>query len=223
MALVRRLSDMTSYRSIPYGVSDFPGLRRRNKVYVDKTRFLRRLEDRDYCFFIRPRRFGKSLWTSVLTYYYDRAEAGNFDELFGGTDIGADPTPSRSRYVVLHFDFSAFKQKPETLEECFERYCAMCVRSAVSENPDLFPDDAVRDILSPPEIDGKLNHLFDHARTQRIPVCYYFGLLGIEGAEADFSLLGIPNETVRRLLCGWVARGESLPNEQPKPHDGSTD
>ncbi len=91
---------MTSYPIIPYGVSDFRGLRRRNMTYVDKTRFVRFLEDRRHAFFIRPRRFGKSLWVSVLEYYYDRAETGTFDELFGGTDIGDSPTPSRSRYVA---------------------------------------------------------------------------------------------------------------------------
>ncbi len=162
---------MTSYPIIPYGVSDFRGLRRDQMTYVDKTRFIRELDHHYHTFFIRPRRFGKSLWVSVLQHYYDRTHADSFDELFGGTDIGADPTPSRSRYVVLRFDFSAFDQTPETLRERFEQYCERHLRSAMRGNPDLFPEDAVRSILSPPDISGKLNHLFDHAYEEGIPIC----------------------------------------------------
>ncbi len=146
-----------------------------------------------HAFFIRPRRFGKSLWVSVLEYYYDRAESGTFDELFGGTDIGDNPTPSRSRYVVLRFDFSAFRQKPETLEERFEQYCELYLRSAMRRNPDLFPEDAVRSILSPPDINGKLDGLFCHAREEGIPICVLIDeydnfantILAHEGEAAD--------------------------------------
>ncbi len=162
---------MTWYPAIPYGVSDFRGLRRGQMTYVDKTRFIRELDRHRHAFFIRPRRFGKSLWVSVLQYYYDRTHADSFDELFGGTDIGADPTPSRSRYAVLRFDFSVFQQKLETLEARFEQHCERRLRSAMRRNPDLFPDDAVRAILSPPDINGKLDQLFYYAYEEGIPIC----------------------------------------------------
>ena len=92
---------------IPYGVKDFKRIRLEDFYYVDKTAFIRKLEDRaDFLFFVRPRRFGKSLLCETLRCYYDVAEKGNFDRLFGGLDIGRDPTVNASRYFVLSLDFS---------------------------------------------------------------------------------------------------------------------
>ncbi len=162
---------MASYPLLPYGVSDFRSLRRDQMTYVDKTRFIRNIERHRHAFLIRPRRFGKSLWVSALECYYDRAKAHRFEELFGGTDIGADPTPNRSKYVVLRFDFSVLQQKLATLEERFEQHCERHLRGAMRRNPDLFPDQATRAILSPPDINGKLDQLFEHANQEEIPIC----------------------------------------------------
>ena len=100
------------YPHIPYGQSDFRRIGLNRWLYVDKTRFLRRLEQEHYAFLIRPRRFGKSLWVSLLENYYDRFWAGDFDATFAGTDIGREPTEGRSRYVTLRFDFSTVNDKP---------------------------------------------------------------------------------------------------------------
>ena len=69
---------------IPYGQADFRRIRLRRWLYVDKTRFLRRLEQEHYAFLIRPRRFGKSLWVSLLENYYDRFWADDFDAEVSG-------------------------------------------------------------------------------------------------------------------------------------------
>ncbi len=75
--------------------------------YVDKTAYVRELEARaNFLFFVRPRRFGKSLLCETLRCYYDVAEKGNFDRLFGGLDIGRNPTDQRNRYFVISLDFS---------------------------------------------------------------------------------------------------------------------
>ena len=67
--------------SIPYGVSDFSALRRRNQAFVDQTRHIAALEQGpDHVLFLRPRRFGKSLWLSILEHYYDVRFADRFDE-----------------------------------------------------------------------------------------------------------------------------------------------
>ena len=79
---------LPAYPRIPYGEADFRRIRRNRWLYVDKTRFLRRLEEERYAFLIRPRRFGKSLWISLLENYYDRFWADDFDATFAGTDIG---------------------------------------------------------------------------------------------------------------------------------------
>ena len=159
-----------SYPRIPYGEADIRRIRLRGWLYVDKTRFIRRLEDESYAFFIRPRRFGKSLWMSVLQHYYDRSMAEHWHGVFDGTDIGREPTDDRSRYVVLRLDFSAFNDTLETLQQRFEEHCEIELGSTLRVNADLFPDHAVRRILAPASIDGKLRALFVHCREQGIPL-----------------------------------------------------
>ena len=160
----------TSYPRIPYGWADFRAIRLENRLYVDKTRFVHALEDERYVFLIRPRRFGKSCWVSLLENYYDRSRADAFEAVFGGTDIGRDPTENCHRYVVLRFDFSAFDDTLETLRERFEMYCYLELDHALRRNQDLFPQEARQRILSPPSIDAKLAALFLYAGDHGIPL-----------------------------------------------------
>ena len=164
------MDEVPVHPRIPYGQSDFRRIRLRKWLYVDKTRFLRRLEQEDYVFLIRPRRFGKSLWVSILENYYDRWWAHEFDAVFAGTDIGRDPTEERHRYVVLRFDFSMVSDKLETLEERFEGHCHTELRGALRRHPDLFPEAALREILAPPSITGRLGELFRYVGDHDIPL-----------------------------------------------------
>ena len=155
---------------IPYGEMSFRRIRVNGWLYVDKTRYLRPLEDERYVFFIRPRRFGKSCWLALLECYYGRHWAHEFEDLFGDTDIGRAPTDERGRYVIVRFDFSAFDDTPETLRERFEGYCFIELRHALERHPDLFPETALRRILAPPAIDGRLTELFKYAGEHGIPL-----------------------------------------------------
>ncbi len=152
-----------SYPRIPYGWGNFRAIRLENRLYVDKTRFVRVLEEERYAFFIRPRRFGKTCWVSLLENYYDRQGADEFEAIFGGTHLGRHPTENRHRYVVLRFNFSTFKNALETLEHYFEEYCQMVVRYALERNRDLFPEAARRHIRSSSSVNGQLNELFLYA------------------------------------------------------------
>ena len=89
---------MATYRALPYGISDFRRIRRENYYLVDKSSFITKLEETaSFLFLIRPRRFGKSLFLSMLRYYYDIAEKDNFQELFkGALDSGASYVESRA-------------------------------------------------------------------------------------------------------------------------------
>ncbi|OQX05851.1 MAG: hypothetical protein BWK73_32480 [Thiothrix lacustris] len=92
---------------IPYGESNFNTVISGGYVYVDKTAYITQLEDAGkYLFLLRPRRFGKSLFLSMLEYYYDVAYRDQFDTLFGRLAIGQHPTPLRNSYQVLFMDFS---------------------------------------------------------------------------------------------------------------------
>ena len=164
------MDQTTAYPQVPYGLGDFRRIRLKRRLYVDKTRFIRRLEQEDYAFLIRPRRFGKTLWVSLLENYYDRFWADDFDATFAGTDIGRNPTEEHGRYVTLRFDFSAVDDKLETLEREFEAYCLIELRGTLRRHPDLFPEAAVRDILASPSIATKLSELFRYAGDHAIPL-----------------------------------------------------
>ena len=189
------MSTPPAHPRIPYGEADFRRIRLNRWLYVDKTRFLRRLEEERYAFLIRPRRFGKSLWISLLENYYDRFWADDFEATFAGTDIGQDPTGDQSRYVTLRFNFSAVNDKLETLEREFETYCLTELRGRLRRYPDLFPAAAVRDILAPPSIAGKLSELFVYAGDHDIALYVLIDeydnfantVLAYDGAEAYHS------------------------------------
>ncbi len=107
-------------KGIPYGIADFKDFRIKNLYYVDKTRFIRNIENKgSFLFFIRPRRFGKSLFLSILEYYYDIDRKDQFDYLFNGTDIHRKPTKEKNKYLVLSFNFSAVAPDKSHLEEFF--------------------------------------------------------------------------------------------------------
>ena len=159
-----------SYPRIPYGWADFRAIRLEKRLYVDKTRFLHALEEERYAFLIRPRRFGKSCWVSVLENYYDRTRADEFEAIFDGTDIGRHPTENRHRYVILRFDFSTFNDALETLEQNFEEYCTLELYHALERNRDLFPQADIQRILAPASINGKLSALFAYVGDHGIPL-----------------------------------------------------
>ena len=161
---------VTTRPRIPYGEASFRRIRLNGWLYVDKTPFVRRLEEERYVFFIRPRRFGKTCWLSLLECYYERRWAEDFDILFGGTEIGRAPTAERHRYVTLRFNFSVVNDAVATLEREFETYCLIRLRGALERHPDLFPKAAQRRILAPATIANKLAELFQYAGEHGIPL-----------------------------------------------------
>jgi hypothetical protein len=93
---------------LPYGISNFKRLVRDGYYFVDKTKYIEQIEEdsEPYIFFLRPRRFGKSLFVSQLRYYYGLEHKDDFDQLFGKYYIGKHPTPGANKYHVLFFEFS---------------------------------------------------------------------------------------------------------------------
>ena len=151
------------YPPIPYGMADFSMIRREGYLYVDKTRFLHELEKERHVFFLRPRRFGKSCWVSMLQHYYDRTRKERAQALFAGLDVDREPTANRSGYAVLRLNFSAFSKRLSTLEERFEDHCQRRLRRMLEANADVFSEEARRRILAPPAMDGRMDELFLHA------------------------------------------------------------
>jgi len=95
-------------KKIPYGLSDFVAIQTENMYFVDKTKYIAKLEDAgNYLMFLRPRRFGKSLYLAILDAYYSIEYKDQFDILFKDTYIGANPTKEANSYYSLKFDFSS--------------------------------------------------------------------------------------------------------------------
>lgn len=95
---------------IPYGISNFATIIKESYCYIDKTAFIRTLEEQGrHNVLLRPRRFGKSLFLSMLWYYYDSNAMAEFATLFGQLAIGQNPTSNHNQYQVLKFDFSGIQ------------------------------------------------------------------------------------------------------------------
>ncbi|MCK5522292.1 MAG: AAA family ATPase [Thiomargarita sp.] len=107
---------------LPYGISNFSQLMSENYYYVDHTAYIEKLEEANepYIFFLRPRRFGKSLFVSMLWHYYGLEFAEQFAPLFGHCYIGEHPTPKANSYAVLYFEFSRIDTT--TRESTFEGF-----------------------------------------------------------------------------------------------------
>ncbi|MDQ1349984.1 MAG: hypothetical protein QG657_285 [Acidobacteriota bacterium] len=117
------MTETHDLKKIPYGIADFNEFRVKNLYYVDKTRFIRDIEEKgSYLFLIRPRRFGKSLLLAILEAYYDIFFKDRFDFLFSGTDIHQNPTKEKNSYMVLKLNFSSVSPDISRVEEAFLHY-----------------------------------------------------------------------------------------------------
>ena len=150
---------MDETKPILYGVSDYALMRKENAWFVDRTAKIRDLEATRYVFFLRPRRFGKSLLLSILEAYYDVAYADRFEEFFSGTDIGANPTEERGSYLVLRYNFSAVKKNPADVQSSFERHVSLWTDTFVRRYPGRIPDDVARRVLEAPDSTSKIDTL----------------------------------------------------------------
>ncbi len=150
----------SSIMNIPYGISDYEAIRSRNFYFVDKTRFIPHLEQHNFVVFIRPRRFGKSSWFSLLQGYYDKKLKDQFDLLFAGTDIGQNPTAERHQYCILSFNFSLVSSSLDLVESRFEEYTQLCLEFFLHRYAEDFPTSIAESIRSAPSIHSQLNRLF---------------------------------------------------------------
>ena len=162
---------MDEIKQIPYGVADFVSVRERNMYYVDKTMYLQELEAQPDClFFIRPRRFGKSLFISMMKAYYDKSMAVEFDKLFGDLWVGQHPTPLKNRYQVLYLDFSRAGGNMERLEENFNTYCCQRLDDFIDTYRDDYPADMVEELLRLDQSTAKFNLINNMAQRLRLPL-----------------------------------------------------
>lgn len=147
-------------KRIPYGKQNWEEIRLRDCYYVDKTSFIPKIEEaNDYFFFIRPRRFGKSLLLNMLKQYYDIKKAFLFDRLFGDLWIGQHPTKDHNTYLVLFLDFSNISGELDDYKTSMNTYCRLMMDDFCHRYADLLPEGTVEGLHQLHTAKDMLNHL----------------------------------------------------------------
>ena len=139
-------SDM---KLLPYGMMNFEDIRLDNYYYVDKTSFIPLIERSDrYFFFIRPRRFGKSLTLNMLQHYYDVRTRDKFDALFGDLYIGKHPTDDRNSYLVLYLNFSGITGELHNYRSGLDAHCGITFENFCKIYAEYLPQDTLEGLCA---------------------------------------------------------------------------
>lgn len=152
---------------VPYGVADFATVIEQNLYYVDKTMFIPELEKQPRnLFFIRPRRFGKSIFLSMLYSYYDCTQSHKFQSLFGNLWIGQHPTPLQGKYQVLFLDFSQITGNIDKLETKFNSYLSINLDAFVRQYSEYYQAE-MEEILAQEDFEEKMELIFKAAKAHQ--------------------------------------------------------
>ena len=152
---------------LPYGVADFVTVIEQNLYYVDKTMFIPELEKQPRnLFFIRPRRFGKSIFLSMLYSYYDCTQSHKFQSLFGNLWIGQHPTPLQGKYQVLFLDFSQITGNIDKLETKFNSYLSINLDAFVRQYSEYYQAE-MEEILAQENFEEKMELIFKAAKAHQ--------------------------------------------------------
>ena len=154
-------------KQVPYGVADFATVIEQNLYYVDKTMFIPELEKQPRnLFFIRPRRFGKSIFLSMLYSYYDCTQSHKFQSLFGNLWVGQHPTPLQGKYQVLFLDFSQIMGNIDKLETKFNSYLSINLDAFVRQYSEYYQAE-MEEILAQEDFEEKMELIFKAAKAHQ--------------------------------------------------------
>lgn len=154
-------------KQVPYGVADFATVIEQNLYYVDKTMFIPELEKQPRnLFFIRPRRFGKSIFLSMFYSYYDCTQSHKFQSLFGNLWIGQHPTPLQGKYQVLFLDFSQITGNIDKLETKFNSYLSINLDAFVRQYSEYYQAE-MEEILAQEDFEEKMELIFKAAKAHQ--------------------------------------------------------
>jgi hypothetical protein len=145
-------------KKIPYGISNFSEIIKEDYYFVDKSMYIPKIEEAArFLFFMRPRRFGKSVFVDMLEAYYDIFTKDKFKDLFGSLWIGKNPTPDANRYQVLRLDFSLATASLDKLDDTFNEYCNGCIDAFIKKYKDFYSSFTVESVLETKRAGQKIN------------------------------------------------------------------
>ena len=153
---------------IPYGMMNFVAIREDNYYYVDKTRFIEKIENSNrYFYFIRPRRFGKSLTMSMLRHYYDINAAEKFERLYGDLYIGNNPTPNHNKYLVMNLNFAVIDADLGNYRSAMDAHCNTRFNSFCDQYAPYLPAGIKEELNKKNGCIEQLDYLYDECSKAR--------------------------------------------------------
>ena len=147
-------------KRIPYGMQNFEDVIKEDCYYVDKTPFIEQIEESNkYFFFIRPRRFGKTLTLSMLENYYDINKKDKFDEIFGKLYIGQNPTPEHNTYLIIHLNFAEVAAGLDDYKDGLDNHCRLVFNFFCDIYAHILPTGTKEGLQQEPDAVSKLRFL----------------------------------------------------------------
>ncbi len=147
-------------KRIPYGMQNFEDIIERDCYYVDKTPFIEQIEESNmYFFYIRPRRFGKTLTLSMLENYYDINKKEKFEEIFGKLYIGQNPTPEHSTYLIIHLNFAEVAAGLDDYKDGLDNHCRLVFNFFCDIYAHILPAGTKEGLQQEPDAVSKLRFL----------------------------------------------------------------
>ena len=144
-------------KRIPYGMTNFLDMIRDDCYYVDKTQYIEKIERANkYFFYIRPRRFGKSLTLSMLQHYYDINDADIFEEIYGNLYIGKHPTPEHNKYLIIKLNFSIIDAGLQDYRKGLDGHCSIRFSSFCDSYQQFLPANTKEEMK---KLDGAVKQL----------------------------------------------------------------
>lgn len=160
------------YKRLAYGMPDYTWIKKENRYCADKTMYIPKIEEAgDFLYLIRPRRFGKSVFLTMLQTYYDIESKDSFQETFKDTWIAEHPTESQGKYQVLYLDFSRAAAGTDDLEENFNSYCEMQLNAFAIKYRDYYGDRFLEEISKAKDAAAKLNLI--NSRVKELEISLY--------------------------------------------------
>lgn len=158
-------------KQIPYGEINFETIRTNNSIYIDKTSYIEKLEkdiNLKKVLYLRPGRFGKSLFTDMLDYYYAIDHKEKFQQLFGDLYIGKHPTINQNKYYILKFDFSGIDTTSEdTIKDIENKFRQKVIEGAQTFKERYQIEFEYNETMTPAAIIGNIFVAFKFQKPQQ--------------------------------------------------------
>ena len=188
---------------IGYAQADFKTLITSQKLYIDRTAYIQAMENESNTnlIFVRPRRFGKSLWLSILQYYYGVEYKDNFDILFGNLAIGQDPTPLRNSYMILRMQFAGIDvETDKSTYQGFRANVLTGILACMGRYSTYFSKEEKNKIEALETPADMIQRFFELYKDKNIPYSIYF--LIDEYDQFANELVGLDTERFRAIIGG---------------------